>query len=869
MPIWVALSIACAIPLAVSAGAGPSRLVVAGTVRDADTDQAVARAAVTLHDAGAAALTDSAGAFRLSISSFPAIVTIERAGYQSRQLTVPTAAANPVEVRLIPAPYEMAETLVKYEDPAMRIMREVLRRKEAWQGRLVSWTAEAYTRQTLYANTRIIAIREQESRWFSDRDRGEREVVLAGHHSVGVPEELRYFAARAYFANLYDDEIEIVGQRVVGPTHPEALDHYRFELTGRKPAGADTVYEIRAQPRGLLQTALAGYLLVRQSDFAMVEAGLTVAPPVVTSRVPSRDGLHLRFVQHFAASGDGIWLPLDLEYEIDAHLGTSALGERVLRWRNDATPRARLEGRCDLRKHRVNGRISDFIFQSPGPLEVDGLAAADSLVRPERLALTPREERAYRRLARRPSHLGRSPAEGLFALYPGLPRPGADDEAVADPFAAESLVSDEAVVAAVQQGLGLPVPELPDGEWVPELDPEVWYNRVEGLHAGGRARILPGHGAGFFLKGGYDVGLERLYGGASLSLGEVTGSSPEEAAGHAPRRVAGLALTVSHEAGVRTTYASDTYTLAGNSFPLLLGIDDYFDYYWSRSWRAEISGGWGGRRVPSGRQASGAGLSLTLGANLEEHRSLAKSTSFDVLCDFQPESGRFYGLVCEDRDHTLRANPPIRPGRLHSLDLRAEWGGPYIPRGRAINRRAELRAEYAGGLVGGDFDFRRVEATVDGHWDTFLRRRAGSGALDVRLVGGVAWGSMPPQRLGALDAAIWRLTPFGGFRTRRDRPLAGERYAGLFWEHDFGAAPLELLRLRGLAKAGHGLILHGASGGVRKPRGGDCHDCGAASATHHELGLSWVVDGRWRVDATRRLDQPGWWVGLSKVRLGR
>ena len=818
---------------------GPQNL--SGWVRDADTGQPVARAAVALRGAAAAALSDSTGAFRLTARALPAILAVERAGYRPLTLTVSGPLGGPLELSLTPDPYEMAEIVVLYEDPARRIMREVIRRKREWQARQHSWTATAYTRQTLYADTRIVALREQCSRWYSDRKRGEREVALAGRHSAAVPPALQYFAARSYFANLYDDEIELLGQRVLGPTHPEALDHYRFELIETRPAEGDSVYEISVRPRGALRTVLAGYLLVRQSTAAVIEAGLSAAPPIVTPKVPSRDGLRLRFVQRFAPFAGGVQLPVDLEYEIDAHLGTSALGERVLRWRNDPTPRARLQGRCHLSAHRVNARISDFVYQSPGPLEVDGLASADSLEPPEEAALTLAEERAYAYLEGFPDLLVRSPVLGLFALHPGLPRSGApadegDDRA--DPLEAESLVSGEVVVAAVQQGLGLPVPQLPDGDWVPEFAPEAWYNRVEGLHAGGRARLVPGPPAGLFLKGGYDLGLERLYGGASLSLGQHTGPT----------------LTASYASGARTTYASDTYSLAVNSFPVLLGIGDYYDYYWSRGWRLEA-----GRRPVEG------GPGLRLGLNLEEHSSLTKSTDFDLLCDFQPESGRFYKWVCDGRNSEYRANPSIRAGRLRFLDVGATWGAPYVPRGRAANRRLEVRAEAAGGLLGGDFDFGRFQLTADGHWETFLRRRAGGGALDVRLVAAATTGKAPPQRLAALDAAIWRLTPFGGFRARRDRPLAGGQVAGLFWEHDFGAAPFEALGLGGLARAGYGLVLHGASG-----RAWDrCAGCGDRSTSHHELGLSWVVDGRWRLDATRRLDRPGWWVGFSKARIGR
>ncbi|MFH1569203.1 MAG: hypothetical protein ABIL09_14505 [Gemmatimonadota bacterium] len=540
-----------------------------------------------------------------------------------------------------------------------------------------------------------------------------------------------------------------------------------------------------------------------------------------------------RFGQHFASDATGAWRPVDLEYEIDARLGTSAMGETVRRWRGFGTPRARLLGVCRLAEYGANRPVPEFVYRGD-PLEVDALAREDSVARPPEAALSTAEVQAYARLASGRPPLAELPAAGLYALYPGLALPAAPPPAPPDPFATESLVTDEVVAAAVAQGLGLPLPAGPDVDWAPDLEPEVWYNRVEGAHAGGRVRTRVRRDLGIVAKGGYDVGLERGFGGAGLALW------PE---GDQP-------VTATWQTGARPAYTSDTYSVAGNSFPVLLGIGDYFDYYWSRGWRLQAE-----RRLPQ------RALRLDVGLNAEGHRSLAKTTDFDLVCDFQPENGRFYRWACADRDPTFRDNPAIAPGRLRSADLRLEYGGPHVPQGRRPQRRVELQLERAG--LGGDFEFTRAQVAVDGHWPTWLARRAEPAALDLRLVGGWSRGALPPQRAGILEAAIWRYTPFGAFRTRQDRPYTGARYAALYWEHSFGSAPFEALGLRRAAAAGTGLILHGASGRAWSPASG-CAACGAVS--HHEVGLSLVVDGRWRVDVTRRLDRPGWWVGFSRAR---
>ena len=88
---------------------------------------------------------------------------------------------------------------------------------------------------------------------------------------------MRHFSAGAYLADLYADEVEILGQVFVGPTHPQALRRYRFALTEEKRDGGRTLYTIAAAPRSSDQAGFGGYLVIEDSSFAVVEAALLLA----------------------------------------------------------------------------------------------------------------------------------------------------------------------------------------------------------------------------------------------------------------------------------------------------------------------------------------------------------------------------------------------------------------------------------------------------------------------------------------------------------------------------------------------------------------------------------------------------------------
>ena len=85
----------------------------------------------------------------------------------------------------------------------------------------------------------------------------------------------------------------------------------------------------------------------------------------------------------------------------------------------------------------------------------------------------------------------------------------------------------------------------------------------------------------------------------------------------------------------------------------------------------------------------------------------------------------------------------------------------------------------------------RVYRTVDPRAP--ILRRLGSG------LGSSKWLDLS-DRVRTVDGSLGFFRPFGGLRTLDGYPYEGEKYLGLFWEHNFRTVPFEILGLRGLAR---------------------------------------------------------------------
>ena len=455
-----------------------------------------------------------------------------------------------------------------------------------------------------------------------------------------------------------------------------------------------------------------------------------------------------------------------------------------------------------LSDYQVNVDMPDSLYASEEVLRVDSLAVAQdsSFARlADKVPLSAREQAAYATI------------DSTMQFEQAFQPTG---------FLARFLVEEEAEQVKEE------TEQAGSSRWLGQigLKPALRYDRVGGAHLGleGNRGLVGGLEAGG--GAGYNVGLKRWsYRGR----------------GGWQRTAGGVVLEYGRGPVPRTP--SDSYPLLLNSGQSLLGLDDYFDYYWNERLRARLHLSLPGQ------------VGLQVGFNHEEHSSLQETTAFNLL----------------NRDWKPRPNPAVEEGRLRSVEAGLEWGGPYQPFGMTANRRVEVGVEHSGAGLGSDFSFTRLHLALDGHFKTFLKRRFTPNALDVRLVAGYSIGDVPVQRFGSLEASMGFFSPFGAFRTVRGYPYEGEHYAALYWEHNFKTTPFELLGLWDWAMRGAGLVVHGASGRTwidPERRANLGYDPRYEESFRHEVGVSLMLYHLLRLDFTRRLDRPGWSAGLSLVR---
>ncbi len=364
------------------------------------------------------------------------------------------------------------------------------------------------------------------------------------------------------------------------------------------------------------------------------------------------------------------------------------------------------------------------------------------------------------------------------------------------------------------------------------VKPQVRRNRVEDYHLG--VSVAKAFGPlRFEVQGAYLTELkEGSYGGAAR-LSKVLPAS--------------LALEVGFHTGIDPRTAAWKEEVGASGLTSLAAGSDQYDYFRNRRAYIELSNEF--ERIPA---------TVAVRLRTEEH----ESTFVD---------GRMDGTSGSDR-----INPRIEEGMLRSLGLQIGVGDEILL-GMSGGNRLVISVEHSRpDLLSSHFDFTHASAVLDLQLKTFLRRRFLPATLDVRLSGGLTQGELPIQRTAVIAGSSNWVGPvhfgwYGTLRTHEDVAYQGDHYAGLFWEHSFRTLPFELIGWRWAARQGYNVIVHGAHARtwLSDRLAGEIGYPGVEpGGLHHELGASLSgLFGLFRLDATWRLDHPGFTVGVGVARI--
>jgi hypothetical protein len=358
-------------------------LTLSGTVRDAVTNSPLPAANIRVLGTTKGTVANSMGVYRLALEKGQFTAVYSFIGYRSDTLHISLEQSAEYSPRLQPSAIQMAEVLVTNEDPAIGIMREVIRRKKEWGANLQSYEFDAFTRLVMRFDTAISAITESYSTGYWRQGDTLREVIKQKRTTENLSRGVRVTVG-GFIVNFYEDDINFGGFRFVGPTSPDAFDYYDFKLEKTRQRDETPVYTIRVTPKSRITPLFKGELDVIGDTYSLIAVDVS---PNEAYTIPFVSRFDLRYKQQFGYYEDRYWMPMDISLSGVVEIGFAGL----------SFPRIGIEQASVIYDFKINRQLQDSIFRRGYRIELATAQNFDSLfwAQHDVIPLTQEEQKAY------------------------------------------------------------------------------------------------------------------------------------------------------------------------------------------------------------------------------------------------------------------------------------------------------------------------------------------------------------------------------------------------------------------------------------------------------------------------------------------
>lgn len=511
-------------------------------VVDAETGTPLPSANIRILGTSRGTISNREGFYLLQIEEGERILVFSYVGYISDTLRVELHADLSYDAILQPTLIPLPTLIVSGSDPARAIIRRAIEAKERINRGLESYRFQAFTRRIISREDSIAGILDNYSFGYWRRGETLKEQVRQSRMTENLP-DMSGMQGVLVIQDFSLDDLELAGNRYVGPLHPNAFRWYDYTLEEVKLQDGLEIYLIAMEPRSRMVPLLRGTVEIADSTYALVGVDLEPAEPII---IPFVEDLEIEWKQRFKKQERGYWLPTDIRTNGGITVGIGPI--RI--------PRIGFSQTSVIYDYDINIALPDSVFgRRAQVVELAEASRVDTTFwkRNQVLPLTRQEQHAYATLD------SSKTLESLFA-----------------PEGFEMTMGDNSLILSGSFG-GKMTSWLLRG-----LDSR--YNRVEGAYLGYRVAVDSLAGPfGISARAGKGLAADRWSWEAGLSLS--VGRRPSILDSPGP----GMgSIGVSVYDHVAASASAGFYPTFLNSLTAWLAKDDYNDYYASRGWRVNL-----------------------------------------------------------------------------------------------------------------------------------------------------------------------------------------------------------------------------------------------------------------------------------------
>ncbi len=289
------------------------------------------------------------------------------------------------------------------ENPADRIIKLAIMKKNEREKKLNSYEFEAYTKgiikttdeietkssnvnlgldKTDSTDLKITGILENRSKGYFKKPDLFKDVIIARKQSSNFSSSINTITGGRLLENFYENNLNFFGKPLPGPLTDNALQYYYFYIQSTAAMDNQKVYQIHIAPETESDPGFTGSIFITDSTYNLIKVDLQL------NRAANVGGLFdtINIFQQFSPFSDSIYMPIDYRLFVKANiLGLAKIG---------------FELNTILYNYSINPEISDDFFDKAIITVLPEADKKDSTYwkNTQTIPNTPEEQAAYRRI---------------------------------------------------------------------------------------------------------------------------------------------------------------------------------------------------------------------------------------------------------------------------------------------------------------------------------------------------------------------------------------------------------------------------------------------------------------------------------------
>ncbi len=693
---------------------------VKGKVVDTETNELLPYASILLGGTTRGTVTNSDGEFIFKIEPGKHTLITRYVGYKTDTLQITVPLKKPIVIKLIKQPFVLAQVIITGEDPAYRIIREAIKRKKLNKTGLKNFEYNMYSKNVVASGNEIALIEETFIKGYDKLPDWEKEYIIKTHRSENLKKNIgsvKITFSNRYLLDFSQDTLNILMNKVFLPLADNAFDYYDYKLINRIETNKAPVYIIKVIPLSKIQPLVQGTIYIEGENYAIVKVDLSTNEGV---RFPYIHDLHVEFKQSMSKY-DNYWLPdyvemkSMLDFNFSGLIGIDSLSFHTVSSISDyKINQVFPDSVNDVNRNKYNGYTSDSLKNKWKPAELTGEEIKS--LRP--IPLSNSELSAFKTLDSTKTIVKMLKPKGLLS---GLVKESDEQE---------EKESGKSFLSGVL-GTGFKYLYFDN-------------NRVGDISLGARLEMNNSKTNLYFKNfGGYSFGLKKTLG--DLALGYKTKNF----------LVNKFEFNIYHR--LNKWQGLNPYSDLFNSFSVLLGFDDQFNYYLATGFKISVS----------------------------KEINNKFSTGLSFISEKQGSVNAHKYISIFNRNRYVRSNPLIDEGFDRKIRLSVELGKSplkiqFIPESGLITD-----IEFSRRFLGSDFNYSRIFFAGQIRAKTLYKELFVAPYLLINLEGGYINGQYGIQHILSPVVAMGFYSPATSFRGLKPYQYVGDKMLAAHVEHNW------------------------------------------------------------------------------------